>query len=837
MILAIHWLLAMSSVRDKSTTFDEIAHLAAGISVLKTGNYGAMPETPHLVHLWAAAPIVLAEFNFPEPDHPDWWRSDQWPLGRRLFYECGNDPQSILIRGRAMIALLSTALGLVVWLWSRRLFGQVGGIISLILYAFSPTILAHGRLITTDLAAGLFFLIAVTALWRVLHRVSPASVALSALAVSGLLLTKMSGLIILPIAGVLVLVRLISNRPTELVWSRTRQIRPRRTQLGVWLVTGLVHVVICVLLIRTAYGFQYAVIKEADPDGASGPSRVMFKWDEQLRGLGKTGTVISWLRDQRVVPESYLMGLAFTLRRAQVRPAFLNGQSSVRGWWYFFPYCFAVKTPLPLLGILLVAVLVALRPLARSRNGDKTSQRGWQSLVDGVYRTAPLWALFVVYWFFAITSSLNIGHRHIVPVYPVLFIFAGGASAWLRPVHPAKRVVVPVLVVLFIGSSLLTCPHYLAYFNMLVGGPANGYKHLVDSSLDWGQDLPGLRRWLDRHGPQRSGVAPAAGTLALYLSYFGASRPDAYGIDAIALPIDERAPAQSLRRLTGGIYCISATNLQQVYSLRECRWTRAFEAVYLELRSRLPGASPRSRPGAGTQPQPAHLNKAETELFGKLRFARLCAALRRREPDDNVGHTILIYRLSDRDVQRALRDEPPESIPDDVNRLHRFANECFANQCLASAVIAYRFLLDRRPMSADPAMITAAANLGITLITLKRDAQAVAVLRDALRYDPRHRKMNEALAWLLATSQSSRLRDGAEAMRHAKVAVDVAGGSDPMVLDTLAAAYAESGQFDQACHHVELALKIAKQRGMRDAARQLAVRLKFYRAGRPWREP
>jgi len=121
-----------------------------------------------------------------------------------------------------------------------------------------------------------------------------------------------------------------------------------------------------------------------------------------------------------------------------------------------------------------------------------------------------------------------------------------------------------------IESSLLR-PDYLTYFNQLAGGPKNGYKHLVDSSLDWGQDLPALKTWLDQHPNQSA-------TGRLYLAYFGTALPRYYGIEATGLPFD--SSADKLPAFEPGTYCISATTLQHVYSLAHGKWTREYESAY-----------------------------------------------------------------------------------------------------------------------------------------------------------------------------------------------------------------------------------------------------------------
>ncbi|MCH7813630.1 MAG: glycosyltransferase family 39 protein, partial [Planctomycetes bacterium] len=669
LLLVIHWMLAVSSVRHKSTTFDEIAHATRGAAYLATGDFRLGPPHPPLAHYWAALPGLVTETTFPDvSDDPDWQASDPWKVGHKYFYECGNDLAGLLFRGRAMMALIGVALGLLVWVWSRRLFGPAGGLLSVGLYAFSPTMLAHSRLITTDLVAALFFLAAVGALWRVLHRVSVGTVLLSSLALAALLLSKTSALLILPMTAVLILVRLLSRQPTELVLRTVRRVESRWTQLGLWLAAAAVHVLVCVALIWAAYGFRYAALRQAEPGVdhlftvARLPAEVT-PWQHVIERAGAPGQIVDWARQHRLLPEAYLYGMAHTLGQAQFRAAFLRGETRYRGWWYFFPYCFAVKTPLPLLVLLATAgVVFVSRTRARHKTKLATAPARARAFVDSLYRTAPLWTLFAVYGAFAIASHLNIGHRHILPIYPVLFIFVGGAAAGLELSQwkSARGMIVAGLSLLFAAASLSIWPNYLAFFNSLVGGPGNGYKHLVDSSLDWGQDLPALKTWLD-HDATTDSASPAADRPTVYLSYFGTGDPKHYGIEARSLPSYPPWQAARYASLTGGLYCISASTLQQMGLLAECHWTEALEAAYQDHRRRLDDMIARRRGSGDTVGSPRDLTAAEIGFLRQLRFGRLCAFLRRRPPDDQVGHSILIYRLSDDQVRRAVSEELPKA--------------------------------------------------------------------------------------------------------------------------------------------------------------------------------
>ena len=204
-------------------------------------------------------------------------------------------------------------------------------------------------------------------------------------------------------------------------------------------------------------------------------------------------------------------------------------------------------------------------------------------------------------------------------------------------------------------ESVTTWPNYLAYFNQLAGGPRQGYRHLVDSSLDWGQDLPGLARWLERN--------VASGT-PVYLSYFGTGNPDYYHIRAKRLPgFFDTWRQHEWYPLTGGVYAVSATMLQSVYSLAPGPWAAPYEQRYQSTLADLRAIAATSDE-AERQRLTSDFLREKFLFFEQLRFARLCAFLRRRAPDDNVGYSILIYRLSDQDVREALYGPPAELSPD-----------------------------------------------------------------------------------------------------------------------------------------------------------------------------
>ncbi len=658
-MLAGFFVLAVTSVLEKSPTYDETVHLTAGLYYWKLNDYRVDPENGNLPQRWMALPLLARRLDLPSLDTAP---PDQWVLAHELLYMRGNDPVWIVTAGRVMIALLAVGLGVLVYAWSSRLFGRGGGLISTGLYCFSTIILAHGRLATSDLTAALLFLASVGCLWWVLHRFRPLTVLGSAIVMGLLFVSKMSALLIVPMGVALIVIRLIQPEALVVACGRfRRRVCRRLSQLGLFLGAVLVHAVVVVLVIWAFYGFRYSAIRP----GLAGREQLDARWHRApARPFPMQGALV-FVRDHRLLPEAFLFGQAHVLKHSWIRLAFLNGRYSIRGWRWFFPYCFLVKTPLSFFVILALAAAAAVTAWRKRAAGQTRAVSG--TAWEGFYRTAPLWVLLGVYWATAIASRINIGHRHILPTYPVLFILAGGAVELFR--YGRRSVlgwVLGVSLVAYVGEGLWTWPHYLAYFNQLVGGARNGYRHLVDSSLDWGQDLPGLKRWLDREGLSD----PSCG-IPVYLSYFGTSSPTFYGIRARRLPgfIDLDARRRDIPfMLTGGVYCISATMLQTVLTGPPGPWTASqeasYQAVLADVGTLLQGGREATQ-AALAGPQQEFWSQ-RIGLWDYLRFKRLCVYLRhRREPDDQVGYSILIYHLGNDELDKALLGPPVEIAPED----------------------------------------------------------------------------------------------------------------------------------------------------------------------------
>jgi hypothetical protein len=682
-LLLCHVVLGTSAAGRKSLTFDEGVHLTGGFSYWAGNDYRLHPENGNWSQRWAALPLSLGGFRFPPFQGLAWQTSNLWEMSDRFLFESDNDLDAMLWRGRSMMAVASVVLAFMVYLWSRRLFGAYGGLISLTLYAFSPTMLANGFLTTSDLFVTLFFTAAVAALWGLLHCVSPLTLSVTCIAMAGVLLSKFSGVLIAPIAGVLVGIRLSNPEPLRLKLGRTREVDGLGRQLAVFATVTLIEVLGVALVIWASYGFRYSAFSSAASDEET---QFQVPWHSVDDGLPRHfAATIQFARDHHLLPEAYLYGFGFMIFGG-ARIGFLNGQCSQAGWLSYFPACLALKTPLALFLLLGLAVWALRVYRMRDPQGRVVRSGSERTRLDAL---TPLLVLLGVYWMFALSSSLNIGHRHILPTYPPLFILAGAAALWFQtpPGHvdknrgrskpernPAPQAatirpqVVSTVRAIIVGALAITVletiwfwPHYLAYFNLLSGRPTHAYRRLVDSSLDWGQDLKELKRWLDDHPND------ARDPRRVYLAYFGMARPEYYGIEAQILPgFRPRWYPHIPQPLTGGLYCVSATMVQPVYMAFPGRWNAAYETAYQQLRGEIEEASRGGADMATFQRAAPHMKPDDLQTafrqYEDLRFGRLASFLRLREPDAEVGYSILIYRLTDDDVRRALAGPPPEPL-------------------------------------------------------------------------------------------------------------------------------------------------------------------------------
>ena len=664
----LFWLMAASTSPRMGVTADEVVHLTGGYSYWKFNDYRLHPENGTLPMRLAALPVVAMEdVKFPSLEEPTWINSKVNLIGEIFFYRIGNPLAEMLQRGRAAIALLGVLTCWLTWRWARGLFGRAAGGMALALAVFCPAFLAHSGLITSDMAFTLCATASLSAVWLLLHRATWARLLLATVTCAACFLSKMSGSIIVPLIAVLLLLRWLRPAPFVLAFGRVRWLR-RRGQimlatLGLLVATGAGSLG----LLWANYGFRFE-----GPDRAhSAFNDYYFPWavvldqakvpwndssslssftpafrTPQPSGLTK---LVGFLRDHRLLPEAYLWGFAHTYKFAKERPAYFMGEYRKTGWPLFFPVAFLMKTTLPALLLFVAGLAAVIWAARRPRFAAGTAPApGWLRFRRSLaYRAAPLILFFIVYWIMAVKMTLNLGHRHILPVYPAFYVFAAAATLWLA--SRAGRMVALVLglaVVLHAFDSVTARPFYLSYFQPLTGGPEKAYHYFVESSLDWGQGLPDLKTWLAEK-QQRGDPLP------VFLTYFGADSPRNYDL-AVTRFGDEMNdsgerffPAQ----VRGGWFVISATYFHCTFLPMRGTWAAAQETLYWQLVQRVGGLS--ARPGPRTAEEQTQLSRDAMDIE-ILQFARLCHYLRQREPLQLIGSSLMLFQLTDEEVKAAL---------------------------------------------------------------------------------------------------------------------------------------------------------------------------------------
>jgi hypothetical protein len=650
-------LLVIAFATSTSATNDEIAHLSAGYSYLKWDDYRMNPEHPPLLKKLAALPLLArdnvwpADIELRETDttvQPPldsgilirrcWAKGlDQtdaeWMFGHLFFYGVGketvqrfyrtspavdnplfipptailspqdfcNDADNLLFRGRMAIMLLGVALAVLVFLWSREMFGFTGGILSLALFCFDPNFIAHSGLVTTDVGVALFMFGTIYCLWRLSQRLTTLNLVLFLLFFGLTFTAKFSAVLLLPIFWLTLTGWMVFSRVWPVGAGNKTVVTSIVGKMAAAAGLFLAALLVTYAMIWGAYSFRYSAAKDprqaslaesrilpVRPDKtvvssiphretghlpvegavrAAAASRQIFRDlpPDQIRPtqirqaevdalpLGVMGKLILFANRHELLPEAFLYGFAYMQEHSLVRTSFLLGQHSNVGFHSYFFWTFLLKTPLPGLLAMVAGLVVMLR--------RKTA---WA--LSTAFLIVPVGIYLVV----AFASHLNIGHRHLLPVYPFLYVLAGGVALEWQAFQKRAKIVAAIFTLLAIAVSgqivfypqngrrwQVVSPHYLAYFNEFAGGPRNGRVALVDSNLDWGQDLKQLKIWLEKR----------AETSPIYLCYFGTADPRYYQIAHYNLPggYKYEPTEEIISPPAGSLIAVSATKLAGEY--------------------------------------------------------------------------------------------------------------------------------------------------------------------------------------------------------------------------------------------------------------------------------
>ncbi len=488
------FLIAITSMAGDSLTMDEVAHLPAGYSYLTQKDMRLNPEHPPLLKDLSALPLLLLP-NIKFPSDIKAWTQEvngQWGFGFNFMYEQQNPADLMIFLGRLPMILILILLGYYVFKWARELWGERAGLIALFLFTFSPAFIAHGRLVTTDVGAAAAFLIATYYFVHALQAPNFPNIILAGLTFGLAQLTKFSLILLIPLFGFLVIIWWFAN------------------QGGFWLALRTVFLIfgISALLIWGVYyfhTFNYPPQKQAQDAQILLAS---FFWQPAK-------DIVSSMADNTLLRPyaQYLLGLFMVLERAtHGHTTYFMGQIGAQGWPHYFPVVYLIKEPLPFHILTILALFLGLAFLIKNFNFNNL--RSW--LRNHLPETAMI-LLIIIYWITSLRSPLNIGVRHLLPVFPFTMLLI---SRQINIALAKNRFWALLVLVLFLWQAISVIsiyPHFIAYFNELVGGPKGGIEYTVNSNLDWGQDLKRLAKWVNKNNID-----------IIYIDYFGGGKSEYY---------------------------------------------------------------------------------------------------------------------------------------------------------------------------------------------------------------------------------------------------------------------------------------------------------------------
>ena len=522
---ALLCLLALQLVhvaKATSSSWDEAHHLFDGYTIWKFDDYRLNPEVPPFIKMTAALPLLHMQLKVP----PNQGRPNQTEAfldGKAFVW--GNGGDRVLFPARMMCAGFALALGLLIYLWAEEMFGFVAGIFALALFVFDPNVLANGAMVTTDVGAAFCFVAAMYSFYRYCKRPSWVRLGVAGVALGLALSAKYTGIFLVPMLVLAVVLEGWMAGDWRVLWRR----------VGALVLMGLVAWVV----VWGFYGFRYKAApagKELNPALAPYLAKMHDQRDARLlRAMAKV----------RVLPEGYIWGLENTKETEWDDPSYFWGKVYRHGNWEYFPVALLIKSTLALL--ILVALVPAAwlwglggaRATASANTGVSPLRRKSAPPVEMTGRGGgALWSrkgrelvfLLVpvgVYLAISMSSSMDIGARHLLPVWAFLYVLIGGTAMVLLDRDVRWGYVLGVLLCWQVVTSVRVSPAYMAYGNEAWGGPTKVDRYLGDANTDWGQQLKAVKAYLDqRH------------ITNCWFAYFpdGSVDPSDYGINCKRLP-------------------------------------------------------------------------------------------------------------------------------------------------------------------------------------------------------------------------------------------------------------------------------------------------------------
>jgi len=524
-LLTLMFGLAFFSMLGDANTMDELAHTPAGYSYIVKQDMRLNPEHPPLLKdlaglsVWLGSKITNDPVYFPDQVKP--WTEDlngQWDFGREFLFRNNNNADKIILLARLPMLLFMIVLGFYVFRWARELYGNTAGVSSLFLYSLSPAFIANGRLVTTDVVAAAAFFISIYYFMKWIKNTNTKTLIIAGIVFGLALLSKFSLVLLIPYFIFIIIVWMIINR---------KFLKP---------IIGLALIgLIAMALVWPVYQFHvwnYPAEKQfADAEA-------------NLKTFGNRilADPVIWASDKPILRPyaQFFTGFLMVFQRAiGGNTTYFLGEISRTAWPHYFPFVFLIKVPLPLLLLMLISLIYVLSQSRIKKMFKYQVFKRLRLFLKKYFTEFALLTFFAIYWYISITSNLNIGIRHVLPVFPIIYILISGQIekwlndysgpflekiklnskkefknvkmiTWSHFITYAKYTIIIILFAWYAFGTINIYPNFLSFFNESIGGPSQGYKYVNDSNLDWGQDLKRLATFVDDNDIDK-----------IYVDYFG----------------------------------------------------------------------------------------------------------------------------------------------------------------------------------------------------------------------------------------------------------------------------------------------------------------------------
>ncbi len=502
--------IAIASVWRDSPIVDEVPHIGSGYSYVTSHTYQFNPEHPPLAKDLAG--LALLALHIPSDTlstytatHPK-AVNDQWNFGRSLIYHSGIDPIAIIHLAKLSQILFFIFSGWLIYAWAHGTYNSRAALLAVFLFALCPTVIAHSRFVTTDVPALFGVLLASYFFLKYLREQSVGwrnpNFWLSAVSFGVALLTKFSTFLLIPYFLIL-----------AIVWAWTQNDRYLRPTIRIVSKTILIMLVGFIVIVGPIY--QLHVFKYPPAQQKTDTASILAYYPTPI-----VTKALTWASDKPVLRTyaQWGLGMAMVFQRAEGgNRTYFFGELSNKSFKSYFPIVYVLKEPIPFLALLLCGIWLGCKSWRATHLPFKNKIReyfpGFAML---------LWIL--IYMAASIKSNLNIGIRHLMPIYGFVFILVAGQiertiqkqgtvnseHKTLNKKHTLWSLFIVLLLFWYLAEFISVYPYYLTSFNEFAGGPSGGHKYVVDSNLDWGQDLWRLGDFIDKNNIQK-----------IYLDYFG----------------------------------------------------------------------------------------------------------------------------------------------------------------------------------------------------------------------------------------------------------------------------------------------------------------------------